>query len=47
MRDGDVIPCDSDIYVLNQLGINYFLILKRLSVKTHILFEGEFGACNF
>ena len=33
MRDGDVIPYDSDIDVL--VDHNYFLILKRLSVKTY------------
>ena len=33
MRDGDVIPYDSDIDVL--VNHNYFSILKRLSVKTY------------
>ena len=33
MRDGDVIPYDSDIDVL--ADHNYFSILKRLSVKTY------------
>lgn len=44
MWDGDVILFDSDIDVL--VDHNYFSILKRLSVKTHVPFEGEFATCN-